>query len=75
MRSKEIIGKEVLDGNIMVIGKIHEIVFDEDTLEITDFVIKKTGISEQFRDSENVIPVELVKTIGDKVLLKNDEDI
>lgn len=75
MRSKEIIGKEVLDGNIIVIGKIHEIVFDEDTLEITDFVIKKTGISEQFRDSENVIPVELVKTIGDKVLLKNDEDI
>ena len=75
MRSKEIIGREVLDGNIKVIGKIHEIVFDEDTLEITDFVIKKTGISEQFRDSENVIPVELVKTIGDKVLLKNDEDI
>lgn len=75
MRSKEIIGKEVLDGNIIVIGKIHEIVFDEDTLEITDFVIKKTGISEQFRDSENVIPIELVKTIGDKVLLKNDEDI
>ena len=75
MRSKEIIGKEVLDGNIIVIGKIHEIVFDEDTLEITDFVIKKTGISDQFRDSENVIPIELVKTIGDKVLLKNDEDI
>ena len=75
MRSKEIIGREVLDGNIKVIGKIHEIVFDEDTLEITDFVIKKTGISEQFRDSENVIPVELVKTIGDKILLKNDEDI
>ena len=75
MRSKEIIGREVLDGNIKVIGKIHEIVFDEDTLEITDFVIKKTGISEQFRDSENVIPVELVKTIGDMVLLKNDEDI
>ena len=39
MRSKEIIGKEVLDGNIIVIGKIHEIVFDEDTLEITDLAI------------------------------------
>ena len=38
-------------------------------------MIKKTGISEQFRDSENVIPVDLIKTIGDKVLLKNDEDI
>ena len=75
MRSKEIINKEVLDGNIKIIGKVHEIIFDEDTFEVTDLVIKKTGISEQFRDSENVIPVDLIKTIGDKVLLKNDEDI
>lgn len=75
MRSKELINKEVLDGNIKIIGKVHEIIFDEDTFEITDLVIKKTGISEQFRDSENVIPVDLIKTIGDKVLLKNDEDI
>ncbi len=75
MRSKELINKEVLDGNIKIIGKVHEIIFDEDTFEVTDLVIKKTGISEQFRDSENVIPVELVKTIGDKVLLKSDDDI
>ena len=75
MRSKEIINKEVLDGNIKIIGKVHEIIFDEDTFEVTDLVIKKTGISEQFRDSENVVPVELVKTIGDKVLLKSDDDI
>ena len=75
MRFKEIINKEVLDGNIKVIGKVNEIIFDEDTFEITDLVIKKAGISEQFRDSENVIPVELVKTVGDKILLKGDEDI
>ena len=75
MRSKELINKEVLDGNIKIIGKVHEIICDEDTFEVTDLVIKKTGISEQFRDSENVIPVDLIKTIGDKVLLKNDEDI
>ena len=75
MRSKELINKEVLDGNIKIIGKVHEIIFDEDTFKVTDLVIKKTGISEQFRDSENVIPVDLIKTIGDKVLLKNDEDI
>ena len=75
MRTKELFNKEVLDGNIKIIGKVHEIIFDEDTFEVTDLVIKKTGISEQFRDSENVIPVDLIKTIGDKVLLKNDEDI
>ena len=31
MRSKELINKEVLDGNVKIIGKVHEIVFDEDT--------------------------------------------
>ena len=75
MRMKELVNKEVLDGNIKVIGKVNEIIFDEDTFEITDLVIKKAGISEQFRDSENVIPVELVKTVGDKILLKSDDDI
>ncbi|MEE1156316.1 MAG: PRC-barrel domain-containing protein [Methanobrevibacter sp.] len=75
MRTKELIGKEVLNGNIRIIGKVYEIVFDEDTFEVTDLVIKKTGISEQFRDSENVVPVDLVKAIGDKVLLKSEDDV
>ncbi|WP_296795661.1 PRC-barrel domain-containing protein [uncultured Methanobrevibacter sp.] len=75
MRTKELFNKEVLDGNIKIIGKVQEIIFDEDSFEITDLVIKKIGISEQLRDSENVIPVELVKTVGDKVLLKSDDDI
>lgn len=75
MRFKELINKEVLDGNVKIIGKVQEIVFDEDTFEITDLVIKKTGISEQLRDSENVVPVDLIKAMGDKVLLKSDDDI
>ncbi len=75
MRTKELIGKELLNGNIRIIGKVYEIVFDEDTFEVTDLVIKKTGISEQFRDSENVVPVDLVKAIGDKVLLKSEDDV
>ncbi|ALT69518.1 PRC-barrel domain-containing protein [Methanobrevibacter millerae] len=75
MRTKELFNKEVLDANINIIGKVQEIVFDEDTFEITDLVIKKIGFSEQLRDSENVVPVELVKAIGDKVLLKSDDDL
>lgn len=75
MRTKELIGKEVLNGNIRIVGKVYEIVFDEDTFEVTDLVVKKTGISEQFRDSENVVPVDLVKAIGDKVLLKSEDDV
>lgn len=75
LRFKELVNKEVLDANIKIIGKVQEIVFDEDTFEITDLVVKKTGFSEQLRDSENVVPVELIKAIGDKVLLKSDDDI
>lgn len=75
MRVKELVGKEVLNSDIKIIGKVHEVIFDEETFEITDLVLKKIGFSEQIRDSENVVPVELVKTIGDKVLLKSDDDI
>ena len=76
MRIKsELFGKEVLDAEIQIVGKIADVVFDKETLEITDLVIKKTGLSEQIKASENVIPMELVKVIGDKVLLKGEDDI
>lgn len=75
MRVKELVGKEVLSSEARIVGKVHEVIFDEETFEITDLVLKKLGLQEQIRDSENVVPVELVKTIGDKVLLKSDDDI
>ena len=71
MRIKdELFGKEVLDADIQIVGKIIDVIFDKDSFELTDFVIKKTGLSEQIKASENIVPVELVKVIGDKVLLK-----
>ena len=76
MRIKdELFGKEVLDAEIQIVGRVTDVIIDRDTFEITDFVIKKTGFSEQIKASENVIPVELIKVIGDKVLLKSDDDI
>ena len=76
MRIKdELFGKEVLDAEVQIVGKINDVIFDKETFEITDIVIKKTGFSEQIKASENVIPMELVKVIGDKVLLKSDDDI
>ncbi len=76
MRIKdELFGKEVLDADIQIAGKVADVVFDKDTFEITDLVIKKTGFSEQIKASENVIPIELVKVIGDKILLKGEDDI
>ena len=76
MRIKdELFGKEVLDAEIQIVGKVTDVILDRDTFEITDLVIKKTGLSEQIMASENVIPMELVKVIGDKILLKGEDDI
>ena len=76
MRIKdELFGKEVLDADIQIVGKVSDVVLDKDTYEITDLVLKKTGFSEQIKASENVIPIELIKVIGDKVLLKGEDDI
>lgn len=77
MRIKEdLINKEVLDGGAELIGKVVDVVMDKDTFEVTDLVIKKTGIADQIKaGGGNVVPSELVKVIGDKILLKSDDDI
>ena len=76
MRIKdELFGKEVLDADVQIVGKVADVIFNKETFEITDLAIKKTGFSEQIKASENVIPIELVKVIGDKILLKGDDDI
>ena len=72
---EELFGKEVLDADIQIVGKVHDVIFDKDSFEITDLVIKGTGLSEQFKSSENVVPMELVKVIGDKILLKGEDDL
>lgn len=76
MRVKdELFGKEVLDAEIQIVGKVADIVIDKATFEVTDLVIKKTGFSEQIKASENMVPMELVKAIGDKILLKGEDDL
>ena len=71
----ELFGKEVLDADVQIVGKVSDVVLDKDTYEITDLVLKKTGISEQIKSSENMVPMELVKVIGDKILLKGEDDL
>lgn len=76
MRIKdELFGKEVLDADIQIVGKVTDVVFDKDSFEITDLVIKGSGLSEQFKASEDLVPMEMVKVIGDKILLKGEDDI
>ena len=76
MRIKdELFGKEVLDADIQIVGKVTDVVFDKDSFEITDVVIKGSGLSEQFKASEDLVPMEIIKVIGDKILLKGEDDI
>ncbi|AMD17932.1 photosystem reaction center subunit H [Methanobrevibacter sp. YE315] len=76
MRIKdELFGKEVLDSEIQIVGKVADVIMDKESYEITDLVIKKSGFSEQIKASENIVPMELVKAIGDKILLKGEDDI
>lgn len=76
MRIKdELFGKEVLDADVQIVGKVSDVVFDKDTFEVTDLVLKKSGLSEQIKASEDLVPMELVKVIGDKILLKGEDDL
>ena len=71
----ELFGKEVLDADIQIVGKVSDVILDKHTYEITDLVLKKTGFSEQIKASENLVPMEFVKVIGDKILLKGEDDL
>ena len=76
MRIKdELFGKEVIDADVQIVGKVIDVVFDKDSFEITDLAIKGSGLSEQFKASEDLVPMEMVKVIGDKILLKGEDDI
>ncbi|MDO5811249.1 PRC-barrel domain-containing protein [uncultured Methanobrevibacter sp.] len=76
MRIKdELFGKEVIDADVQIVGKVSDVVLDKDTYEITDLVLKRSGLSEQIKASEDLVPMELVKVIGDKILLKGEDDL
>ena len=70
---EEIIGKEVLDSSAVVIGKVRDLELNVETNQIEAFILGKGGISEGLGLSkgETVVPYDIIKQIGDKILLKN----
>ena len=72
----DIIGKEVVNPNAILVGKVSDVEFDEDTNELIALILKKGGISESLNisKSENIIPLDVVSKIGDKILLKDTFD-
>jgi sporulation protein YlmC with PRC-barrel domain len=74
--AEEIIGKEVLDSNATIIGKVKDLEVNLGTKRIEAIVIGKGSISASIGISkeENVIPYDMIKQIGDKILLKENID-
>lgn len=73
MRIKDILGKEVLNTKVEVVGKITDIEIDSETYQIINLIVQKGNFSEKMsiKKSEDVIPIEMVSAIGDKILLKD----
>ncbi len=75
MRIKqEMIGKEVVDVNAMVVGNVKDVEanFENNTLEA--FIVGKSGILESLGSSKNdlIIPLNMVMAIGDKIIVKSE---
>ena len=75
---KELVGKEVLGNDVMIMGKVVDVDFDFEEEKVESIIVSKGGIQETLNisKSELVIPLDMVHKIGDKILLKDafDED-
>jgi sporulation protein YlmC with PRC-barrel domain len=71
--NQDVVGKEVLNTEGLIIGKVHDMEFDEETREIKSIIVKKGGLTSTLNISkgENVVPFDMIKAIGDKILLKD----
>ncbi len=74
---EDIIGKEVVNTDAVLIGKVSDVEYNDETKELESLILKKGGISETLNisKSENVIPYDMISKIGDKILLKDAFDI
>jgi len=71
---KEIIGKEVINTAGVVIGKVEDVEVDFETQTLEGFMVGTGGIFEGLGRSSGgtLIPYDIVKVIGDKVLLTTE---
>ncbi|MDR3223726.1 MAG: PRC-barrel domain-containing protein [Methanobrevibacter sp.] len=74
--NNDVVGKEVLNIDGVIVGKVHDMEFDEKTNEVKSIIVKKGGLTSTLNISkaENVIPFDMIKAIGDKILLKDAFD-
>ena len=69
----DLIGKEVVNTDAILIGKVTNVEFDAETKEIEALILKKGGLSETLNisKSEDIVPYDMISKIGDKILLRD----
>lgn len=71
---EEIIGKEVVDVNALVIGKVRDVEVNFQTKTLEAFIVGGGGFLESLGSSKNdiIVPEKMVIAIGDKILVKTE---
>ena len=73
MKIDDIKGKEVIDGKGNKIGEVEDIDLDLKNEKIEGLVLREGGIAAKIKAGDTrIIPCNMIKTIGDKVLLKKE---
>lgn len=73
----DVVGKEVVDSNGMLMGVVGDLQFDVESKELLALILKQKGFSFSFSSSNNerVVPYDSIKKMGDVILLKDEYDI
>lgn len=76
---KDIIGKEVLNSEIKVIGTVKDVNIDTATNSIQSLIVKEksgnnNGLFNKNKETDTIIPFEMIKSIGDKIILEQTID-
>lgn len=72
----DIIGKEVVDIHAHVIGKVNDMEVNFETKTLEAFLVGKGGFLESLgRSNDIIIPEDMVIAIGDKILVKAENEL
>jgi len=70
----ELKGKDVIDDSGDKIGEVKDVEWDTQTNKVESIILREGGVSAKVGLGEKrIVPMDMVKTIGDKVLLKGKQ--
>lgn len=72
----DLIGKEIIDTEAKIVGKIKDIEIDASNNKIESIIsIEKIDKIIGHETKESIIPFEMIQKIGDKVILKDENSL